>query len=158
MILSIEAIGEEGYTYGLRKGQLNYFALVYRAVSLEDKIKHMITEGKDTVDQWVLDLSQTHRAKTARNLSISFIEHFLRRSNKDRLDVMYNTLFVNCTNELFRTMQETLPARPFNDADLIAVSVPIDAPRVLKGKHMISRQKGSKTELNDEILREDFRL
>ncbi len=94
LVMSVEAIGQPGYKYDLLRGLVNDFGAVYRVTSLAAKVDHMIVQQGHRVEQWELYLEP---AETRR-----LVENFAYESDARRMQTMYNTLFVNCTNEAIR--------------------------------------------------------
>ena len=94
LVMSVEAIGQPGYKYDLLRGLVNDFGAVYRVTSLAAKVDHMIVQQGHRVEQWALFLEP---AETRR-----LIENFAYESDTRRMQTMYNTLLVNCTNEAIR--------------------------------------------------------
>jgi len=100
LVVSVEAIGQPGYEYDLLRGLVNDFGAVYRVTSLAAKVDHMIVERQHRVEQWELYLEPGE----PRHL----IENFFYESDTRRMQSMYNTLFVNCTNEAIRILDESV--------------------------------------------------
>ncbi len=96
LVFSVEAIGQPGYHYDLFRGLVNDFGAVYRVMSLETKLDDMVVKKQHDVEQWqlLLEPDETRR----------LIENFAYESDYRRMQTMYNTLFVNCTNEAVRIL------------------------------------------------------
>ena len=142
LLLSIEAVGEEGYQYGLLEGAENHFALVYHAINQDDKVKSSINEEHNTINQWAFNFS--------RQQGIEFLNRFIARSEKKGLNEMYNTITKNCTNELFRTLN-AMAEKPshFSHFDLGRSSLPIIAPGILQSHGFIPEK--AMLDLNVEV-------
>ncbi len=94
LVMSVEAIGQPGYRYDLLRGLVNDFGAVYRVTSLAAKVDHMIVQQGHRVEQWALFLEPDETRR--------LVESFAYESDARRMQTMYNTLFVNCTNEAIR--------------------------------------------------------
>jgi hypothetical protein len=100
LVLSLEAIGQPGYKYDIVRGVLDDFGAAYRVVSLADKMQHMIVRQHHKVEQWGLLLEGDEAA--------TLLERFAEAGETRRMQTMYNTLFVNCTNEAVRILDEAV--------------------------------------------------
>jgi hypothetical protein len=92
LVLSVEALGQPGYKYDIKKGMEDHYAVVYRLASLEDKFDHMVTKQKHRVEQWKLNVS----AKEAQKI----LETYVKNSQSNGTNGMYHTLLRNCTTEI----------------------------------------------------------
>ncbi len=100
LVLSVEALGQLGYKYDLVEGVLDNFGAVYRMTSLEAKVVHMLIEQDHRVEQWPLALEPAEKR--------AILEHIAADSEARGLGTMYNTLFVNCTNEIVRILDSAV--------------------------------------------------
>ncbi len=100
LVLSVEAIGQLGYQYDVVRGLTNEFGAVYRVLSLDAKVEHMIIAQDHEVEQWELELTTDEKRELLAN--------FLDESDIRGMSFMYNTLFLNCTNELVRVLDDSV--------------------------------------------------
>lgn len=100
LVLSVEAIGQPGYKYDIVRGVLDDFGTAYRVVSLSDKLAHMVVRQQHEVEQWALRLEGDEAAR--------LLERYAAAGESRRMQTMYNTLFVNCTNEAVRILDEAV--------------------------------------------------
>lgn len=100
IVLSVEAIGQKGWTYDLIRGMKNEYLTAYRIVSLTDKFNWMVVTQKHDVIQWPLNLTEEQKQ--------SILPAYLARAHREKMNASYHTINRNCTNELFRVMDSTL--------------------------------------------------
>jgi len=96
LVFSVEAIGQVGYKYDIVRGVLDDFGAVYRVTSLSAKLEHMIVRQGHEVEQWPLELAPGESQR--------LLESFAQESDTRNMQYMYNTLFLNCTNEAVRVI------------------------------------------------------
>ncbi|MEY4064155.1 MAG: hypothetical protein RIR26_363 [Pseudomonadota bacterium] len=100
IVLSVEAIGQKGWTYDLMRGMKDEYLTAYRIVSLRDKYNWMVVTQKHDVVQWPLKLSDQQKQ--------AILPAFLAKATREGMNAIYNTITRSCTNELFRVMDSTL--------------------------------------------------
>jgi hypothetical protein len=100
LVFSVEAVGQPGYKYDIVRGIVNEFGTAYRVASLESRLDEMVVKQGHVVEQWQLELepSETQR----------LLANYVRESDERNMQTMYNTLFVNCTNEAIRILDESV--------------------------------------------------
>jgi hypothetical protein len=98
LVFSVEATGHIGYKFDIFNGLKNHFATVYRVKTLEGFVKRVIIEKNRKVEQWVLKLEKNEMRK--------FLVNYINESSQNQYKNMYNTLTVNCTNELVRILDK----------------------------------------------------
>jgi len=96
LVLSVEAVGQPGYRYDIVRGVLDNFGTAYRVTSLAAKLDHMVVQNNRTVEQWELATTPDERRR--------LVETYAQDSETRGMQTMYNTLFVNCTNEAIRIL------------------------------------------------------
>lgn len=99
-VLSVEALGQKGWTYDILRGMKNDYLAVYRITSLDVKYDWMVTQQKHEVIQWPLKISQTDKQK--------ILPAYLNLANREQMATNYHTLLKNCTNQLFRILDSAL--------------------------------------------------
>jgi len=100
LVFSVEAIGQPGYQYDVVRGLVDNFGAVYRVTSLAAKLDHMIVKQGHEVEQWELRLEPDELPR--------LVENYLDESDVRAMDYMYNTLFLNCTNEIIHIIDSAV--------------------------------------------------
>jgi hypothetical protein len=96
------AIG--GEPYDLVKGMRDFYGLVYRLTSLEERYQAMVVEQGHLVQQVRLDLS----AEQGRDALV----HALELGHAAGSGAMYHTLWRNCTTELYDVLDRSVEYGP----------------------------------------------
>lgn len=95
LLLSIEALGERGFTYDVVKGLAKKYTVVHRLKTLDYFVKRVIIGKGSTVKQWEMRMTKNERRK----LIVSYV------NASDKLGYgVYNTLTKNCTTELLKVV------------------------------------------------------
>jgi len=148
LITSFEAVpARDGPTYDLFKGQEDYFALAYRIITLEDKIKYMITDQGHQVDQLQLNLDAEG--------STTLLHGMIQYAGRDpEMNTMYQTLGRNCTSEIFQGIDASLGRVGMNDwqilKDPVAANYPPISGKALRVRGLLNEQSKIQS-LNDEL-------
>ncbi len=98
LIISFEAIGQRGYAYNPLTGLKDEYAGVYRVTSLDRSYDHMIIKQNHRVEQWKMNI-EMGELKTV-------FQRFVAMSAARQMTYMYNTVSLNCTNEIIRAIDE----------------------------------------------------
>ena len=99
LILSVEAIGAEGFKYDIFKGLGKNLKTVYRIKTLEGFVKRVVVERGSPVKQWTMRLSDNEKRK--------LIVNYLYNSSKKGFSDVYNTVSLNCTTELLEIIDKS---------------------------------------------------
>lgn len=100
LVLSVEAVGQPGYKYDIVRGVFNELGTAYRVASLTSRLDDMVVKQGHDVEQWPLALAPGEGRR--------LLENYARESDTRDMQTMYNTLFVNCTNEAVRILDASV--------------------------------------------------
>lgn len=100
IIVSFEAARPKGVGYNFALGVLDSFAIIGRITSGEFKLEEKSKEGA-IFEQYQIDLGSDKN-------EIDVLINSIKRSAEYGVDTYYNTLWPNCTTEVFDLIDETL--------------------------------------------------
>ncbi|MEK6773614.1 MAG: DUF4105 domain-containing protein [Bdellovibrionota bacterium] len=126
MIFSVENIGPYGEKFAALKGLKGHYNIAYRAISLHDKFKWMVSEQKHIVSQKLLAL-------TPEQVYIVLMES-LNRGSYWSTTRAYNTIRPNCVSELFSILDAALNLKNF-----YVPFIPNFAPQALSSRGLLEK-------------------
>ena len=155
-VLSAEALGQIGYAYNIFNGMkvqrvggplsLKFennsdFNIVYRTVSLDDRYDWMVNLQHHKVSQFPLKLTHEEKQK--------ILPAFLDVSMENKLDKIYQTITLNCANQMFLTLDNALTYLNFNKPKGghygLRESYPIGSYKALAQRGLLEVDKNSET-------------
>ncbi len=158
IVISAEAVGEIGYAYDIFNGMkmkmnrtggpfsLEFenngdFNIVYRVVSLHDRYDWMVNKQHHKVTQFPLKLTDEDKQK--------ILPAFIDISMKNKLDIAYHTITLNCANQMFLTLDNALTYLNFNKPKQgrynLRESYPIGSYKALAPRGLLDIDKNSAT-------------
>ncbi len=150
LVLSVEAVFlNDGPKYDLWKGLHGYYGLAHRLVTLEQRYDEAIRDQGHTVNQYLLNPNKELVLGQEKSWKGEFFHVLIEEMHHPKMDGVYHTLKVNCTNELFKGMDKFFEIKGKPGKGLGA-TWPVFAPGALKRRGYIESKKPG-VSLNDEF-------
>lgn len=143
LVFSTEAIFlRSGPGYDLIKGTNNFFGLVYRLATTQQKYNDQVIKSKNSVVQYFLNLSPDSAQKLFKQL--------LKNYSGMEVTEMYNTLTRNCTNVLFENL-DLMNHRKSPPLQSFLASIPVFSPKELYKRGLISKKSPNMVNLENDL-------
>lgn len=143
LIFSTEAIFlRSGPGYDLIKGTRNFFGLVYRLATSQQKYDEQVIKSKNSIEQFSLNLSA--------NISQKLFSQLLKNFSGMEVIEMYNTLTRNCTNVLFENL-DLIRHRKRSPLQSFLSSIPVFSPTELYKRKLISTKRPSMANFENDL-------
>lgn len=147
LALSIEAIGPKGWSYDLVSGVRDHFATSYNMETVESRFRHAESyDPPHPIEQLPLKLTDAEKQR----LLVESVD----TATRNGMSRMYNTLSLNCTNELFgvldRGIGNKVPPHVHLARAMTSETLPVIAGRYLSLRGILDENRTLPT-LRDEM-------